>query len=51
MKSFQGLIYECAATSPVLHDEYRSGDQFKLKVEPKRGGEILIVCLFLKNKT
>uniref|UniRef100_A0A915JNG1 Ig-like domain-containing protein n=1 Tax=Romanomermis culicivorax TaxID=13658 RepID=A0A915JNG1_ROMCU len=26
------LIYQCAATSPVLHGEYKSGDEFRLTV-------------------
>ncbi|KJH48482.1 hypothetical protein DICVIV_05393 [Dictyocaulus viviparus] len=29
------LVYECAAGSPVLHGEYRSGDHVQLMVTPK----------------
>ncbi|CAD6198573.1 unnamed protein product [Caenorhabditis auriculariae] len=29
------LLYECAATSPVLRGEYRSGDQVRLEVSPR----------------
>ncbi len=28
----EDLIYQCAATSPVLQGEYRSGDEFLLNV-------------------
>ncbi|CAG9535099.1 unnamed protein product, partial [Cercopithifilaria johnstoni] len=28
------LIYQCAATSPVLHGEYRAGNEFQLIVDP-----------------
>uniref|UniRef100_A0A915JKP3 protein-tyrosine-phosphatase n=1 Tax=Romanomermis culicivorax TaxID=13658 RepID=A0A915JKP3_ROMCU len=28
----ENLIYQCAATSPVLHGEYRAGDEISLKV-------------------
>ena len=30
----ENLIYQCAATSPVLDEEYRSGDEIKLTVKP-----------------
>ncbi|VDP53586.1 unnamed protein product [Soboliphyme baturini] len=33
----ENLIYQCAATSPVLHGEYRAGDEFRLVVGPKKG--------------
>uniref|UniRef100_A0A5S6R614 Neuroglian n=1 Tax=Trichuris muris TaxID=70415 RepID=A0A5S6R614_TRIMR len=26
----ENLVYQCAATSPVLHGEYRAGDEFRL---------------------
>ncbi|CAI4227210.1 unnamed protein product [Auanema sp. JU1783] len=42
------LIYECAATSPVLHGEYRSGDQIQLHVLPRTSKQpILISALYL----
>ncbi|KAK6051525.1 hypothetical protein COOONC_10969, partial [Cooperia oncophora] len=31
------LVYECAAGSPVLHGEYRSGDHVQLEVIPREG--------------
>ncbi|RCN31124.1 hypothetical protein ANCCAN_23107 [Ancylostoma caninum] len=31
------LVYECAAASPVLHGEYRSGDHVQLQVTPREG--------------
>ena len=31
------LVYECAATSPVLRGEYRSGDRIQLDIEPTQG--------------
>lgn len=30
------LIYQCAATSPVLHGEYRAGNEFQLIVNPAK---------------
>ncbi|CAO4374222.1 unnamed protein product [Caenorhabditis nigoni] len=30
------LVYECAATSPVLRGEYRSGDRVQLDIEPSQ---------------
>uniref|UniRef100_A0A1I8EU60 Immunoglobulin I-set domain-containing protein n=3 Tax=Wuchereria bancrofti TaxID=6293 RepID=A0A1I8EU60_WUCBA len=30
----QNLIYQCAATSPVLRGEYRAGNEFQLIVDP-----------------
>ena len=32
------LIYQCAATSPVLHGEYRAGDQVRLVVNKSKLG-------------
>jgi hypothetical protein len=32
------LLYQCAATSAVLHGEYRAGDQVKLIVKPTKHG-------------
>lgn len=29
----ENLLYQCAATSPVLHGEYRAGDEFRLIVK------------------
>ncbi|CAJ0602418.1 unnamed protein product [Cylicocyclus nassatus] len=37
------LIYECAAASPVLHGEYRSGDHVQLEVTPREGPETVPV--------
>ncbi|GMR48446.1 hypothetical protein PMAYCL1PPCAC_18641 [Pristionchus mayeri] len=31
------LIYECAASSPVLHGEYRAGDRIQVVVHPSTG--------------
>ncbi|KAK6747669.1 hypothetical protein RB195_000706 [Necator americanus] len=31
------LVYECAAASPVLHGEYRSGDHVQLEVTKREG--------------
>uniref|UniRef100_A0A1I7WME6 Immunoglobulin I-set domain protein n=1 Tax=Heterorhabditis bacteriophora TaxID=37862 RepID=A0A1I7WME6_HETBA len=33
----QNLLYECAASSPVLHGEYRSGDHVQIEVLPRKG--------------
>lgn len=33
----ENLLYECAATSPVLRGEYRSGDRIQLDVETSQG--------------
>uniref|UniRef100_A0A0K0FH30 Neuroglian (inferred by orthology to a D. melanogaster protein) n=1 Tax=Strongyloides venezuelensis TaxID=75913 RepID=A0A0K0FH30_STRVS len=33
--SRKNLIYQCAATSPVLHGEYRAGDEVQITVKPK----------------
>lgn len=29
----ENLLYQCAATSPVLHGEYRAGDEVRLVVK------------------
>lgn len=34
----ENLVYQCAATSPVLHGEYRAGDEFRLIVNPAGTG-------------
>ncbi|GMT24852.1 hypothetical protein PFISCL1PPCAC_16149, partial [Pristionchus fissidentatus] len=31
------LVYECAASSPVLHGEYRAGDRIQVVVTPNNG--------------
>ncbi|KAH7725494.1 immunoglobulin I-set domain-containing protein [Aphelenchoides avenae] len=47
------LIYECAATSPVLHGEYRAGDDIQLIVHSKqrsfRHSYILDIAFFVGN--
>uniref|UniRef100_A0A158P8N6 Immunoglobulin domain protein n=1 Tax=Angiostrongylus cantonensis TaxID=6313 RepID=A0A158P8N6_ANGCA len=37
------LVYECAAGSPVLHGEYRSGDHVQLVVTPTEGNKTVAV--------
>ncbi|KAJ1346556.1 IG [Parelaphostrongylus tenuis] len=39
----QNLVYECAAGSPVLHGEYRSGDHVQLIVTPREGNKTVAV--------
>ncbi|CAJ0567358.1 unnamed protein product, partial [Mesorhabditis spiculigera] len=43
----RGLLYECAASSPVLGDEYRAGERIQLEVVPRQVSAVPIRTLYV----